>query len=87
MHDLISSPQTQTISQGYLPREAQSFRTILARDVLKSYLDLMIDISSGDLVCSIESVEGKHLISIPSIFLICLIAIQLPKFMKLKSHS
>ena len=51
-----------------------------------SYLDLLIDISNGDLVCS-NLTRGMHLISILSTFLTYLGIFQQPQLMVLTFHS
>ena len=59
--------------------------TLEQRNVV-SYLDLLIGILNGDLVCSILT-RGMHLISILSIFLTYLGVFQLPQVMVQRSHS
>ena len=51
-----------------------------------SYLDLLTDISNGDLICSIL-IRGMHLISILSIFLTYLGIFQQPQLMIHTSNS
>ena len=70
--DLISinNPRFKQFLKDIYPEELVVSETSESRYVVL-YLNLLIDISSGDLVCSIFA-RGMHLILILSIFLTCM---------------
>ena len=84
--DLISinNPRFKQFLKDIYPEELVVSETPESRNV--SYLDLLIDISNGDLVCSFLT-RGMNLISILSIFLTYLGILKQPQLMVLTSHS
>ena len=85
--DLISinSPRFKQFLKDIYPEELVVLKTSESRNVVP-YLDLLIDISNSDLVCSILT-RGMHLISILSIFLTYLGIFHKPQLMVRTSHS